>query len=61
MRAVAVAGDGSTVEAVRAANEQPAMAGRALAAEVSTRERYVYEPKGGCGSRSSTTAASARS
>jgi carbamoyl-phosphate synthase small subunit len=46
MRAVAVAGDGSTVEAVRAVNEQPAMAGRALAAEVSTRERYVHEPEG---------------
>jgi carbamoyl-phosphate synthase small subunit len=46
MRAVAVAGDGSTVEAVRAVNEQPSMAGRALAAEVSTREPYVYAAEG---------------
>jgi carbamoyl-phosphate synthase small subunit len=46
MRAVAVAGEASTVEAVRAVNEQPPMAGRALAAAVSTRERYVFAPRG---------------
>jgi carbamoyl-phosphate synthase small subunit len=46
MRAIAVAGDGSAVEAVRAVNEQPAMAGRALAAAVSTDEPYVFAPEG---------------
>jgi carbamoyl-phosphate synthase small subunit len=46
MRAIALSGDASLVEAVRAASEQPPMAGRALAAEVSTREQYVYEPHG---------------
>jgi carbamoyl-phosphate synthase small subunit len=46
MRAVAVAGDASVEEALAAAREQPAMAGRALAAGVSTREPYVYSDVG---------------
>ena len=46
MRAIAVSGEASEVEAVRAATEQPSMAGRALAAEVSTREPYVYSDAG---------------
>src|SRR5205085_9174412 len=36
MRAIAVSGEGSVDEAVAAAHEQPAMAGRALAPQVST-------------------------
>jgi carbamoyl-phosphate synthase small subunit len=46
MRAVAVAGDASVEEAVAAAKQQPAMAGRALAAGVSAREPYVYSDAG---------------
>jgi carbamoyl-phosphate synthase small subunit len=46
MRAVAVAGDASVEESLRAAGEQPPMAGRALVADVSTRERYVYSDVG---------------
>ena len=47
MRAIAAGGDGASVEeALAAVRRQPAMAGRALAAEVSTRERYVFEEHG---------------
>ncbi|HSB38701.1 MAG TPA: glutamine-hydrolyzing carbamoyl-phosphate synthase small subunit [Gaiellaceae bacterium] len=46
MRAIAVAGDASVEEALVAVREQPAMAGRALAAGVSTREPYVYSDAG---------------
>ena len=46
MRAIAVAGDASVEEALAAVREQPAMAGRALAAGVSTREPYVYSDAG---------------
>ncbi|MDQ2983500.1 MAG: glutamine-hydrolyzing carbamoyl-phosphate synthase small subunit [Actinomycetota bacterium] len=46
MRAIAVAGDASVEEAVRAVREQPPMSGRALAAKVSTPEPYVYADSG---------------
>jgi carbamoyl-phosphate synthase small subunit len=46
MRAVAVAGAASVAEALRAVDEQPAMAGRPLAAEVSTPEPYVFSDAG---------------
>jgi carbamoyl-phosphate synthase small subunit len=46
MRAIAVAGEASVDEAVRAVREQPPMAGRALAAEVSTGEPYVFSDRG---------------
>jgi carbamoyl-phosphate synthase small subunit len=46
MRAVAVAGDGSVDEAVTAVRTQPEMEGRALVADVSTREPYVYSEPG---------------
>jgi carbamoyl-phosphate synthase small subunit len=46
MRGVVVAGGGSVEEAVRAVNERPAMKGRALVAEVSTREPYMYSDLG---------------
>jgi carbamoyl-phosphate synthase small subunit len=46
MRAIAVAGDGSVDEAVRAVRSQPEMEGRALVAQVSTSERYVYAEAG---------------
>jgi carbamoyl-phosphate synthase small subunit len=46
MRGVVVAGGGSVDEAVRAVNERPPMKGRALVAEVSTREPYVYSDLG---------------
>jgi carbamoyl-phosphate synthase small subunit len=46
MRAAAVAGDASVEEAVAAAKEQPAMAGRSLAPGVSAREPYVYSDAG---------------
>jgi carbamoyl-phosphate synthase small subunit len=42
LRAVAVAGESTPEEAVEAARAQPSMAGRGLAARVSTREPYVY-------------------
>ena len=42
MRAVAVAGDGTVDEAVRAVRSQPEMQGRALVSRVSTPEPYEY-------------------
>ena len=57
MRAVAVAGDGSVEEAVAAARAQPAMAGRALVAGVSTTEPYAFTARrAASASPSSTTA-----
>src|SRR6266446_6049753 len=46
MRAVAVAGAGSAEQAVSVARAQPSMAGRALAADVSTRTPYIYSDAG---------------
>ena len=46
MRGIAVAGEASVEEAVRAVREHPAMSGRALAAEVSTAEPYVFSDRG---------------
>jgi len=46
MRAVAVAGRGSVEEAVEAARALPEMEGRALAAGVSTDERYTFAGEG---------------
>ena len=46
MRAVAVAGEASAEEALRAVAAQPPMAGRALAPEVSTPEPYVFNERG---------------
>ena len=47
MRAAAVAIEGVSVEeALRGVREQPAMSGRALVADVSTREPYVYSDAG---------------
>jgi carbamoyl-phosphate synthase small subunit len=46
MRAIAVAGEASVEEALAAVREQPAMAGRALAAAVSTREPHVFSDAG---------------
>jgi carbamoyl-phosphate synthase small subunit len=46
MRAIAVAGEASVDEALRAVREQPAMSGRALAGRVSTPKRYVYRESG---------------
>jgi carbamoyl-phosphate synthase small subunit len=46
MRAAAVAGPASTEETVRAIREQPAMTGRALAADVSTPEPYAFSVDG---------------
>lgn len=46
MRAVAVAGESSTEEAIAAVREQPSMSGRPLAAAVSTREPYVVAAEG---------------
>ena len=46
MRGIAVSGEASVEEALRAVREQPPMAGRALAAQVSTREPYVYSDAG---------------
>jgi carbamoyl-phosphate synthase small subunit len=46
MRAIAVAGEASVDEALAAVREQPPMAGRALAASVSTREPYVFSDAG---------------
>jgi carbamoyl-phosphate synthase small subunit len=46
MRAVAVAGEASVEEALRAVAEQPAMAGRSLAPAVSTPEPYVFCDRG---------------
>src|SRR5438067_11176390 len=46
MRAIAVAGEASVEEALAAVRAQPAMAGRALAAGVSTGEPYVFSDVG---------------
>jgi carbamoyl-phosphate synthase small subunit len=46
MRAIAVSGEASVDEALAAVREQPAMAGRALAARVSTTEPYVFSDAG---------------
>ena len=46
MRAIAVSGDASVEEALAAVQEQPTMTGRALAADLSTRESYVYSDAG---------------
>jgi carbamoyl-phosphate synthase small subunit len=46
MRAIAVAGAASVDEAVRAARAHPALEGRALVADVSTRDPYVYSDSG---------------
>jgi carbamoyl-phosphate synthase small subunit len=46
MRAAVVAGDASVDEVLRAVCEQPSMTGRALVADVSTREPYVYSHVG---------------
>jgi carbamoyl-phosphate synthase small subunit len=46
LRAVAVAGESSSEQAVAVARSQPPMAGRALAAQVSTRQPYVYSDAG---------------
>jgi carbamoyl-phosphate synthase small subunit len=46
MRSIAVSGDASVEEAVAAVQEQAQMMGRALAADVSTRESYVYSDAG---------------
>jgi carbamoyl-phosphate synthase small subunit len=46
MRAAAAAGDVAVNEALAAVREQPAMAGRALVADVSTREPYTYAESG---------------
>ena len=62
MRAAAVAGDHDVDEVLRAVREQPAMAGAALVAGVSTSEPYTFsEPTAPPASPSSTSAASARS
>ena len=46
MRAAAVAGDHDVDEVLRAVHEQPAMAGAALVAGVSTRDTYTYAADG---------------
>jgi carbamoyl-phosphate synthase small subunit len=46
MRAMAIAGDASLDEALDAIRAQPQMAGKALAAKVSTREPYVFSNAG---------------
>jgi carbamoyl-phosphate synthase small subunit len=46
MRAIAVSGDASAEEAVRAVRGQPPMSGRPLAADVSAREPYVFSDRG---------------
>ena len=46
MRAVAVAGDRSVDEALDAVRSQPEMTGRALVADVSTKEPYTYAEEG---------------
>ncbi|MDP9307416.1 MAG: carbamoyl-phosphate synthase small subunit, partial [Actinomycetota bacterium] len=46
MRSIAVAGDASVEEALRIVAEQPPMAGRPLAAAVSTSEPYVFSDQG---------------
>jgi carbamoyl-phosphate synthase small subunit len=46
MRAIALSGEGSVDEALAAVRARPPMAGRALAAGVSTREPYVFSDAG---------------
>jgi carbamoyl-phosphate synthase small subunit len=46
LRGVVLAGEGSVDQAVSVARSQPAMAGRALAAGVSTAQPYVYSDAG---------------
>jgi carbamoyl-phosphate synthase small subunit len=46
MRAAALAGDHDTDEVLRAVREQPAMAGAALVAQVSTREPFTFSDSG---------------
>jgi carbamoyl-phosphate synthase small subunit len=46
MRAIAMAGEASLEEALASVRAQPEMAGRALAAKVSTREPYVFSDAG---------------
>jgi carbamoyl-phosphate synthase small subunit len=46
MRSIAVAGDASIEEAVRACRDQPKMAGRSLVDAVSTRDPYVFRETG---------------
>jgi carbamoyl-phosphate synthase small subunit len=46
MRAALMAGDASVEETLRAVREQPRMAGRALAAQVSTPGPYAYSDRG---------------
>jgi carbamoyl-phosphate synthase small subunit len=46
MRSIAVAGDASVDEALRIVTEQPPMAGRPLAAAVSTPRSYVFSDQG---------------
>ncbi len=46
MRAIAVAGEGTVEEALDAVRAQPSMEGRALVADVSTKEPYVYADGG---------------
>jgi carbamoyl-phosphate synthase small subunit len=46
MRAALVAGDASVDETLRAVREQPSMAGRALAPQVSTPGPYAYSDRG---------------
>jgi len=46
MRAIAMAGEASLEEALTSVGAQPEMAGRALAAKVSTREQYVFSDVG---------------
>jgi carbamoyl-phosphate synthase small subunit len=46
MRAAVVAGEASVEETLRAVREQPAMAGRALAEQVSTPGPYAYSERG---------------
>jgi len=46
MRAIALAGDASLDEALAGVRAQPSMAGRGLAAGVSTREPYVFSDAG---------------
>jgi carbamoyl-phosphate synthase small subunit len=46
LRGIVVAGQGSVEQAVAVARSQPPMAGRALAAEVSTERPYVYSDAG---------------
>ncbi|HVD25132.1 MAG TPA: glutamine-hydrolyzing carbamoyl-phosphate synthase small subunit [Gaiellaceae bacterium] len=49
MRAAIVSGDASVDETLRAVCEQPAMAGRALAAQVSTPGPYAFSDRGTAG------------